>query len=176
MALTVIGLVWAIFDDAFRLTHAWVEQKLFLAESVFLFFWELAKVCLLWDIYKLLFLLVRHSLLSTRLVSKVFSKRYMRGRMVVCAILFCSAVLMVCVRMAYLSDLVLYPPPTSLDAYNLQYNTIGSRISFDIIYLMAGLEVLVVCGVRLSNGRHKASSGSKVVSLNNILVLGFNAD
>ena len=75
---------------------------------------------------------------------------------------------MMCLRISYLSGVVFHPPSTKDESY-IQYDIVESvavALCFlrDILYFVAGLEVLVVSAILLERKKSKDGSGNKAVS------------
>lgn len=165
MAFAIVAFSWAVFDDAFRLVHDWVEQRLFLAQFVGDFFWDLARVSLLLSIYHLYFHLMRRSPLGSSKLSRAHFWRYSQVKLAFCGLLVVLAFLMMCLRIAYLSASVYDDGNDFAQRDVVKLASIILCFMFDILYFLGGLEVLILGSTLVVLGKRKAGSGKISVSL-----------
>ena len=170
MAFAIIAFSWAVFDDTYRIMNTWVEQRLFLAQFVGDFFWDLARISLLLSVYDLYFHLMQQSPLGSWKMCRMHFWRYKGVKISFCGLLILLAFLMMCLRIAYLSARVLNQSKTTNDDLYVQCNTVETAavilcFIFDILYFLAGLEIILVASVLLARRKRKNGSGSKTVSL-----------
>ena len=168
IVFAIVAFSWAFFDDTYRLVNEWVEQRLFLAQFVGDFFWDLARISLLLSVYHLDFHLMRQSPLGSWTLSRVHYWRFDQVKAAFCSLLVLIAFLMMCLRIAYLSISVYHPAADGDNAY-LQYDTVEAAamilcFMFDILYFLGGLEVLVVGSTLLVQRKRKNGSGKISVS------------
>ena len=170
MGLALLSFSFQTFDDIFRIVNSYAEQRLFLTQFVFDCFWDFTRIFLLWNTYDLLFHLMRYAPLGQHTICRLHFWRYEIVRKVICGLLFLIAFVMMCLRISYLSDQVFHPPMSQDKTYLNSYKTLGAAVGLcflhDILYFLAGLEVLIVSGVLLERKNSKDGAGSKAVGHN----------
>ena len=167
VVFAIVGFAWAVFDDTFRLVHEWVEQRLFLAQFVGDFIWDLSRVLLLLAIYQLQFHLMRQAPLGRSILSRMHFWRYSQVKVVQGSVLVLVAFLMMVLRIAYLSNIVFHSPANG--GSNSYQETVESAAAvlcfiFDTLYFVSGLEVLVVAIIFLVQRKRKNGPGKISVS------------
>lgn len=147
IALTLIALAWAVFDDSWRTWNYYVRQRLFLAEVVFKLIWNCARISLLLNIYNVITHLFRHSLLTPGNISKIYSGKCTNLHSRFCGFLFLLVLVGLGLEITILTSLVFDPNPTYNSDQPITIARQALFISFDILYFLAGLEILMVSAV-----------------------------
>ena len=174
-----LAYLWAIFDDTYRLINPLVPQRLFLAQFIFEFFWDMARVALLLSVYDLFYRLMQESPLGNGTTGHIHFWKFKTTRNASCSFLGLLAFLLMCLRTAYLTVVVFHPIPGESEP-NLRHNSIESAAEilcyiFDVSCLLAGLEFVTVASILMYQRKSKPGSGCRSVRLLNFRLSYLNS-
>ncbi len=160
MLFTILAYGYATIDNAIATGIKYVHQRYFIIQFLLNSFDYVGRIFLLFTIYALLFRLMRDSPCGTGWLSRVHIGRYKVVRSAFCLVLGIVAILIEGFSLSYLASSVFSSGETNQS--NVGISAWSAEITFELLYILAALEVLVVSSRLVKTHKTNSFYGRKV--------------